>query len=343
MQNFNERTNERTNGNNYVIDCFRILAVLMVLTVHVRVYLKDVPPAIDKLFSFGAYGVALYFIISGFLSYPSIGKSKNFTAYLRKKCARILPMYYVSLIGTFLLGGVILKEYPLNWRWIYHVFFLNMFVPAKEWMWWNSVNFFWTMPAFVAWYIVSYLLLKRVNRSVQMTMIALLVSIVTPTIKNTMSVFASQQFVNWNFFCLLYVFCFGALAYFVLKEKKYISGCIYGVLIGVLGLFFGNRSGFFLFGLLFYLMIIVFNTVPIRWLNEIINKKIKLLSAISYSTYLTHWFVLKLCGSWLEMQPWIIAYLTFIVIAGGFGYFCYRFIEKPSSNWIISKHTIPRK
>ena len=48
---------------NYVIDCFRILAVLMVLTIHVRGYLEGIPMIISKLFSFGAYGVALYFMI----------------------------------------------------------------------------------------------------------------------------------------------------------------------------------------------------------------------------------------------------------------------------------------
>ena len=33
----------------------------MVLTVHVRGYLEGIPMIISKLFSIGAYGVALYF------------------------------------------------------------------------------------------------------------------------------------------------------------------------------------------------------------------------------------------------------------------------------------------
>lgn len=61
---------------------------------------------------------------------------------------------------TFIIGAVILKIYPIDWKWIYHILFLNMFVPNKEWMWWNSVNFFWTVPAFVAWYLLSYPLFK---------------------------------------------------------------------------------------------------------------------------------------------------------------------------------------
>lgn len=45
---------------------------------------------------------------------------------------RIIPMYYVSLILTFLIGTIITKEFPIDWKWIYHVFFLNMFIPGKE-------------------------------------------------------------------------------------------------------------------------------------------------------------------------------------------------------------------
>ena len=43
----------------------------MVLTVHVRGYLEGIPMIISKLFSIGAYGAALCFIISGYLSYKS--------------------------------------------------------------------------------------------------------------------------------------------------------------------------------------------------------------------------------------------------------------------------------
>jgi hypothetical protein len=71
--------------HNYLIDCFRILAVLMVLSVHIRDDLDNVPSIIYKLFGLGAYGVALYFIISGFLSYRSVVKCKSFETYVHKK------------------------------------------------------------------------------------------------------------------------------------------------------------------------------------------------------------------------------------------------------------------
>ena len=307
----------------------------MVLTVHVRGYLEGIPTIISKLFSIGAYGVALYFIISGYLSYKSVLNCSSFTQYLRKKIIRIFPMYYVSLLVTFIIGAVILKIYPIDWKWIYHILFLNMFVPNKEWMWWNSVNFFWTMPAFVAWYLLSYPLFKKMTNSTTTAISSLIVSILTPDLKRIMNMFASEQFVNWNFFCLLYVFLFGSLAYFIIKEKKHVIGFAYGFLIGIIGWFCENRSGFFVFGIVFYFLLLLVDLCPIKWTNKKINQTIRWLSAISYSTYLTHWFILTLCGNMLKMLPWMFAYLLFIVISVILGGFCYKFIEKPVTNLIV--------
>jgi peptidoglycan/LPS O-acetylase OafA/YrhL len=203
-----------------------------------------------------------------------------------------------------------------------------MFIPSKDWSWWNSVNFFWTMPAFIAWYLISYPLFKKINSSKKMAVITLITSIAAPFLKKIMYHFASEQFVNWNFFCLIYAFCLGALAYFVIKEKCHLMGILYGVVIGCLGLIANNRSGFFVFGLLFYFAIVVGSMIPIRWENEKVNKAVKTLSAITYSTYLTHWFVVQLIGDWFKLLPWFVAYILFIVIANIIGYLFYVFVEK---------------
>lgn len=333
MCEFDRKKENKQKEHNYLIDCFRILALLMVLTVHVSGYLQGMPQIVKRLFAMGAYGVALYFIISGFLSYPSVMKSNSFVKYSKKKMIRILPMYYISLFFTFVLGGLILKEYPITWQWIYSVFFLNMFIPGKDWMWWNSVNYFWTMPAFIAWYVVSYPLLLRVNNMKKAALIILITSIIVSPLKYMMKFWASDEFINWNFFCLIYVFCFGVLAYFVIREKKYFGGVLIGIGIGVIGIIAGNRSGFFIFGLIFYFLIISTSMIPTKWVNRKMRSVVKLLSAITYSTYLTHWFILKLVGNMLSQLPWIIAYVVFIVSAGLLGYICYRFIEKPCSRY----------
>ncbi len=309
----------------------------MVLSVHVNGYLSDVPSIIHSFLGIGAYGVALYFLISGYLSYPSVMSSKSLKNYALKKAIRILPMYYLSLIATFILDALALKDIELSWEWIYHVFFVNMFVPSAEWSWWNAVNFFWTMPCFVAWYVFSPLLFKFIKNSRRAFVASAVSAAVVPFIKMWMYTFASEHFVNWNFFCLLYVFFFGVLAWFVTNEKCHVRGCVYGGIITAVGLLCGNRSGFFVFGIVFYFGIIMINWIGIKVNNVKTQSIIKVISGATYSVYLSHYFVLKAFSSVIVVIPWPMAYICFIVVAFAFGYVLYRFVETPIANFLKAK------
>ena len=134
------------------------------------------------------------------------------------------------------------------------------------------------------------------------------------------------------FICL----SFWMFGYFIIKEKKHEIGFAYGLLMGIIGWFCENRSGFFIFGLGFYFLLLLADLCPIKWTNKKINQTIRWLSAISYATYLTHWFfILTLCGNKLKMLPWMVAYLLFIVISVMLVGLCYKFIEKPVTNLIL--------
>lgn len=112
-------------NRDYSIDCFRILALLMVLSVHFRGGI-ELPIIVDKLFGFGAYGVALYFLISGYLVVESVNRQTSYAAYVFQKAMNILPMYWMSLILTFVIAALWLKKYPVSWEWIYHVFLISV-------------------------------------------------------------------------------------------------------------------------------------------------------------------------------------------------------------------------
>ena len=114
MKKSDNLTDRQTDRQNYLLDCFRITAILMVLSVHVRGYLEGTPSIVSKILGMGAYGVALYFILSGYFSYVSVVKESRILDYVRKKAIRILPMYYMSLLLTFIVGVFIVGEYPLD-------------------------------------------------------------------------------------------------------------------------------------------------------------------------------------------------------------------------------------
>lgn len=222
--------------------------MLMVLTVHVRGYLTNTPRQIYSLLGVGAYGVALYFMISGYLMHGAVDRYSNYGQYVVSRFTRILPMYYLSLGLTF----------------------------------------------------------------------------------------ACEQFVNWNFFCLLYDFLFGALAWFAIKENKKGRGLLYGDLIFMAGWLVGNRSGFFVFGAFFYCVILGLNFLKIDWKYDKVNTWIVTLSNVTYSVYLFHYFILQIFGDWFRTVPWYEVYMTFIVASFALGYILWKFVENPIGKYIIN-------
>lgn len=322
---YSEKNNSK-GKRDFIIDCFRILALFMVLSVHYRG--NGLPYIVDRLFSLGAYGVALYFLLSGYLEYQSVCRAKDYKGYLRQKARNILPMYWVSLVFTFIIGALVLKEYPVSWQWIYSVFLIHMFVPCREWMWWNSVNFYWTMSAFVGWYILGPLFLKYLNNSKKMAVGTGMAVVMTPLLKQWMYTFASTQFVNWNFFCLLYVFGFGSLAWLIVQESNYKMGFLYGIVITAAGWLAGNKSGFLVFGAGFYILILLCHALRMKCGNLRFQSIIAYMSRTTYAVYLFHWFVLLFWRSDYRPQlPWFISYILFVVIAWIVGILFYEIMK----------------
>lgn len=88
------------------MDGMRGLAALAVLLYHVA-YLSGRPELGDgtarRLLISGYVGVDFFFVISGFLLFLPVvvgGSLGNLRAYARRRAARILPAYYVALLGT---------------------------------------------------------------------------------------------------------------------------------------------------------------------------------------------------------------------------------------------------
>ncbi|HLR29912.1 MAG TPA: acyltransferase [Paenalcaligenes sp.] len=89
----------------------RGLAALLVVCFHYRYYLNASFPVVDIgdiLFSNGAYGVDLFFIISGFIICYSTERIERFPAvsFAMKRFFRIYPLLFVSLILSILFFDI---------------------------------------------------------------------------------------------------------------------------------------------------------------------------------------------------------------------------------------------
>lgn len=99
-----------TNSSFKGVQALRGFAALSVVLFHFRWNINAVNPGLgDKLFGWGATGVDLFFLISGFVITLSAARSpqgiRGMLSFLKKRALRILPAYYIILLFTFFLTG----------------------------------------------------------------------------------------------------------------------------------------------------------------------------------------------------------------------------------------------
>jgi len=107
------------NEKKYVsVQALRGLAALSVMFFHFRYLInQQFPTKGDYLFGWGAMGVDLFFVISGFvitLSAAKLGSGKIASQnFLKSRFKRIIPTYFILLLFTFILsGGMSIFHYP---------------------------------------------------------------------------------------------------------------------------------------------------------------------------------------------------------------------------------------
>ena len=96
------------------LDAVRLMTAVTVMFFHVREHLQvPVPSALELFFGFFS-GVPVFFSLSGFLIWDSIGRSNGFCGYLRKRARRIYPELWSGvLLGAVML--IIFADRPVPW------------------------------------------------------------------------------------------------------------------------------------------------------------------------------------------------------------------------------------
>jgi peptidoglycan/LPS O-acetylase OafA/YrhL len=136
----------RTTSQGHIIqlDGIRFIAIALVLVDHLFVAVNTIP--------FGALGVTIFFVLSGFLISRILLKSKEkaygtpdgFKKYLRKflirRTIRIFPVYYLVIILLFIFNVPPVRE-KLGWLALYGT---NIYMAThKTWM--GSVDHLWSL------------------------------------------------------------------------------------------------------------------------------------------------------------------------------------------------------
>jgi peptidoglycan/LPS O-acetylase OafA/YrhL len=312
---------EKSEKINSII-ILRGIAALMVCTVHffLAANLKT-SNLVHSIFNLGAQGVAIFFVISGFILPFSLYKNNyrisDFFSFLLRRSIRIDPPYWCSIILIFLTGSVSVSLLSLN-SIVQHIFYLVPFINGAVWY----SNVFWTLAIEFQFYIllgVFYQALDRINPKFAILSLVL-ISVIFVIIK-----FDHYGIIFTNF----YDFVYGYIMFFWLIKKISKSEAI--IILIIFSIFTLLKVSIIsaIVPLLTSLFIMVFHNL---------NKTpgvFTFFGKISYSLYLIH-LPLSSIFVYLISQVLVInntvLFLMCFAICIPLAYLFYLFIEKPSLN-----------
>ena len=143
-------------------DCFdglRALAAIVVVVHHTAYATGETfRSAFGPYFARADIGVAIFFLISGFLLYrPFVAThlgnlpAPGARAYLQRRAVRIFPAYWVALIGISVFIGFVPGQ-QLNgvWSWICHLLLIQVYQPDQ---FFRGITQSWTLAVEISFYV----------------------------------------------------------------------------------------------------------------------------------------------------------------------------------------------
>ncbi|MCR5267065.1 MAG: acyltransferase [Lachnospiraceae bacterium] len=339
-------------SRNSNLDILRILAAFMVLMVHVG---YAFPWIADYTWT-GYYGVTLFYSLSGYLSMVSMERSGSVIEFYKKRILRIIPLYWSILIISYILQlvtnlpkqglSVFSLNGPCSVRYLRYFFFLNMFIPSDSFDIWNNMNGFWTMPAFVFFYLTVPLLYKLIRRfyAALPVLVVLLFGrelfgkwLEDLLNRSVPRIDGADVFAQWMPLSVFYCFFLGVTVYYAVKDSQ----AFLFALLAVMSLIY-NEFKWFAWDIAMALLLLLAVTLPPLLKKEgRLKKGVQTFSAFSFALYLTHIMTLEYVMRLKKVLVPIIrnkGFLLFaIAVCIGVGYVIWRFVAGPVERLFVRR------
>lgn len=287
---------------NLNLNLIRIFAAYMVLSEHIT-------QTLGISFEAGAYGVQLFFIMSGYLAFYSMTNKRYSTIeYYENRAVRILPTYWICLIILYLYdvleGGVVhnlsLQEIfagQCGPRFIRYFFGLQCCLPSENWNLWNNHSALWSMSSFFAFYILTpylFKILKNFYISFGSTIVLLIgrpfiINIIQLCSKNYPPDAHIEWFASLNPFSSLYCYLLGCSLYLAIKEEKQ---NIY--MLVITAILFITDLKWYPYEFVSVILIFIAVSVPPLLRQKISVKIVSFISNGTFALYLIHPVVLRI-------------------------------------------------
>lgn len=315
------------------IDALRGIAAIVVVLYH-YIILYDEKFGHSKenyieIFSYGHYGVQLFFIISGFVIYMSVLKVKSTSDFLTKRAIRLYPTYIFAIIVTALVVGLssvdTLKAGVSD-------MFINMTMFQDFFGVKNVDGVYWSLRVELTFYLLMALLLifnlqKRVMLFTSIWLGASALIQITNGIAGTETTALLEKFSMANY-CQMFII--GIMFYYIWQHGNYLKYYLMIALSLVYDFSFeGMTNGLFtiFFIAVFYLIL----NNKMQWLK---SDTLVYLGALSFPLYLIHQNIGYVIIQKLEAMGFV--HEVFLIVPLGLSlvlaHIILYYVEKPSHN-----------
>lgn len=346
------------------IQVLRGIAALSVVMFHFRSFL--VPEGADRsypdaLFGWGAIGVDLFFVISGFIMhYVTSNKSSGVRTsahFIINRAIRILPLYYIVLIFAFLTGGAMSTFHYQDKidnliSAITFTPYLNQYAPLYI-LESGMYNVRWTLNYELYFYLAFAICLLFKHR-----LIILASWFVAPVIISSLifsQIIISTQGYSYHTVIVKFItnpiileFGMGVISGIIYKkfrdtykgESLFLPAFV--LLPIVLGVYYKQLTAYNLYsGIAFSILVLVF-ALHDKTIVRVLPKFLITLGNISFSLYLIHNPLMGFLSRKIEKaNPDIIhnvaGFAGLILMSIIFAYFSYRYIEIKLSSKLRAK------
>lgn len=342
------------------IEALRFIGMLFIFLCHIDFiqYANNYNiKLIAEHFKFGAVGVELFIVMSGFaITLGYFNRSISYKDFILRRLNRIYPLYFVFLIvGIFYMYNYFLTSPILTFaKLCQHIFLLQTIIPTSSVTAFNGAA--WTVATLFICYLTVPILFKGFKHKMKSTIIILFIYIL---FVNIVALYLEENFSNSLYIWLTYLspfyrfldffigVCFGIIFINIQNLSKRLSANAFSlieILLTTTWIYFTfNQINIQVYGIICSGLLLVFS-----FQKGCISKSFKQqiwikLGALSYSFYLCHYLILmvttklilqyNLNTDCIIITASICCFLSSIIVA----YVVNTKIEQKLDNWFSLK------
>lgn len=278
----------RKTGRIKELDALRGIAAIIVMLYHYTFryfQIYELPNTAFFSFSFGHLGVELFFLISGFVIIMSVERIRNSIEFMKKRCLRLFPAYWVALVFSFIITANFgMPSRQVNWSdAIINLTMLQEFVNIP-----HVDKVYWSLSVELSFYILVFLSIYiKKDLFVKYSWIVLAVLSIIVFMKG------HKVLDNTFIFKYYHLFYAGSLFYYLKTQLDFDTAipiknivAITALLVSTIAYEYQLHQLIYLkFIILFYIMFFLLIKGYLKYLS---NRILLFLGAISYPLYLVH-------------------------------------------------------